>query len=161
MPKGRERHKQVLKHKRLPERVWDQKKITKMVCSMEFSVALSANLVLAAEALPLRPPIGSIINCGKCGCPTAFIVCFEERGWPSVDTAEMRQDWATTRSSGMESQVETLIHEIVEIHREAYYTLRRSQADQVVVERAREESAAKLAAERAAWKSERAALLDK
>ena len=61
----------------------------------------------------------------------------------------------------MESQVETLIHEIVEIHREAYYTLWRSQADQVAIERAWEESAARLAAERAAWESERAALLDK
>ena len=61
----------------------------------------------------------------------------------------------------MESRVETLTHEMVEIHREAYYTLRRSQADQVAAERARDESAARLATERAAWESERAALLDK
>ena len=54
-----------------------------------------------------------------------------------------------------------MTQEIVEIYREAYYTLRRSQADQVAVERAREESAARLAAERAAWESERAALLEK
>ena len=36
MPKGKERHKKVVKHKSLPERVLDQKKITKMV----FCVAL-------------------------------------------------------------------------------------------------------------------------
>ena len=38
MPKGRERHKQVVKHKQLLERVWDWKKITKIVYSMEFCV---------------------------------------------------------------------------------------------------------------------------
>ena len=42
-----------------------------------------------------------------------------------------------------------------------YYTLPRSQADQAAVERAREESAARLASERVAWESERAVLLDK
>ena len=43
-----------------------------------------------------------------------------------------------------------MTHEIVEIHREAYYTLRRSQANQVAAERAQEESVARLAMERAA-----------
>ena len=42
---------------------------------------------------------------------------------------------------------------------DAYYTLRRSQVDQVAIERAREESATRLVAERAAWESERTALL--
>ena len=69
----------------------------------------------------------------------------------------MRQDCATTRDPGMESWVEALTHEIVKLHREAYYTLRRSQADQVAAKRAWEESTAKLALERAAWESERVA----
>ena len=58
-----------------------------------------------------------------------FTVCFKERGWLSVETVEMHQDWATTRELGMESQVEALTQEIVEIHRDAYYTLWRSQVD--------------------------------
>ena len=47
-----------------------------------------------------------------------------------------------------------MTHEIVEIYREAYYTLRRSQVDQAAAERAWEELAARLA-------TERATLLDK
>ena len=75
----------------------------------------------------------------------------------NVETIEMRQDWATTRDPGMESRVEALTQEIVEADKEAYYTLWRSQADQVAAERAREELAARSATERAAWKTERAA----
>ena len=67
-----------------------------------------------------------VVSFMRLGCLAAFTVFFEERGWPSVETAEMRQDWATTRSLGMESRAETLTDEIVEIYREAYYTLRRS-----------------------------------
>ena len=98
-----------------------------------------------------------VVSFMRLGCLAAFTVCFEEWGWPSVEIAEMRQNWATTRGPGMESRVEALTHEIVDIHREAYYTLRRSQVDQVAAERAREESAARLALERVAWESERAA----
>ena len=54
-----------------------------------------------------------------------------------------------------------MTHEIVKLHREVYYTLRRSQADRVAAERAREELAGRLVSERAAWESERAALLDR
>ena len=50
----------------------------------------------------------------------------------------------------MESRVEALIHEIVKLYREVYYTLQRSQADKVAAKRAWEESAASLASERAA-----------
>ena len=71
----------------------------------------------------------------------------------------MRRDWATTADFGVESQVEILIHEIVQLHRETYYTLQRSQVDQVAVERAQEELAARLASEMGAWESERTALL--
>ena len=61
------------------------------------------------------------------------------------------------RELEMESWIEILIQEIAKLHRETYYTLQRSQADQVAVERAQEESAARLASERAARESERAA----
>ena len=47
----------------------------------------------------------------------------------------------------------------MEIHREAYYTLRRSQVDQVSIEKAGEELAARLAMEREGWEFEREALL--
>ena len=57
----------------------------------------------------------------------------------------------------MEGRIEALIQEIALLHREIYYTLRRSQADQIAAERAREESAARFASERAAWESERVA----
>ena len=62
----------------------------------------------------------------RLGCLAAVTVCFEERGWLDVETAEMQQDWATTRDPSMESQVEALIHKIVKLHREVYYTLQRS-----------------------------------
>ena len=74
MPKGRERHKQVVKHKQLPKRVWDQKKITKIVCSMQFCVALRVLIwswrrgrypLNPLEALPPRPPVTSAISRGK------------------------------------------------------------------------------------------------
>ena len=61
----------------------------------------------------------------------------------------------------MESRIEALIYEIMKLYREVYYTLWRSQADQVAAERAREELAARLASERATWESEWAALLDR
>ena len=102
-----------------------------------------------------------VVSFMRLGCPAAFTICFEERGWPSMETTEMCQDWATKRSPGLESRIETLTQEIVQIYTEAYYTLRRNQVDQAAVERARKESVAKLAAERAAWESERAALLEK
>ena len=98
-----------------------------------------------------------VISFIRTGCPAAFTVCFEERGWPEVETTEMRQDWSLTREPEMEGRMETLIQEIARLHREIYYTLRRSQADQIAAERAREESAARFASERAAWESERAA----
>ena len=96
----------------------------------------------------------------RLGCPAAFTVCFIERGWPGIETTEMLQDWATTTDSSTEDRAHVLIHEVVKTYREVYYTLRRSQADQAVAERAREESAARWASEKAAWESERAALLD-
>ena len=73
----------------------------------------------------------------------------------------MQQDWAMMRDRGAEGRAEALLHEVVKIYREVYYTLRRSQADQVAAERTREESATRLAMKRAAWESERAALLDR
>ena len=128
-------------------------------------------VVASAEAQALESMVKElegVVSFMRSGCLAAFTVCFEERGWPNMETIEMRQDWVTTRSPGLESQIETLTQEIVQIYTLAYYTLRRSQADQVAAERAREESTAKLAieraaweAERAAWESERAALLDK
>lgn len=45
-------------------------------------------------------------------------------------TAEMRQDSATTREPVGQSRIETLMQEIVRIHGDAYYALRRSQPDQ-------------------------------
>ena len=69
----------------------------------------------------------------------------------------MLQDWATIANFGVDSRVEVLLQEIVKLHRQAYYTLRKAQVNQVAAERAREESAARLASERAAWESERAA----
>ena len=54
-----------------------------------------------------------------------------------------------------------MTQEIVQVYREAYYTLQRSQADQAAVERAQEESVARFTAERAAWEFERATLLEK
>ena len=86
-----------------------------------------------------------VISFMRLGCPAAFTICFEERGWPNVETDEMLQDWATTTDFGVDSWVEVLLLEIVKLHREAYYTLRRSQADQVATKRAREESATRLA----------------
>ena len=44
----------------------------------------------------------------------------------------------------VESHVETLTREVLQLHREAYYTLHRSQADKVAAERAQEESATRL-----------------
>ena len=71
MPKGRERHKQVVKHQRFPERVWDQKKITKIVCSMQFCVGFGV-LIWSKRcpstllgALPPRPPVAAVISRGK------------------------------------------------------------------------------------------------
>ena len=69
----------------------------------------------------------------------------------------MLQDWATIANFGVDSRVEGLFQEIVKLHRQAYYTFWKAQANQVVAERAREESAARLASERATWESERAA----
>ena len=107
------------------------------------ALASQARQVLASietQALDsIMKELERVISFMKLGCPTAFTVCFEERGWPDVETNEMRQDWAMTRDLGMESQVEALIHEIVKLYKEAYYTLRRSQADQVAAERAWEE----------------------
>ena len=86
----------------------------------------------------------------RLGCPAAFIVCFEERGWPEVETTKMLQNWAMTRDPDIEDRAHALIHEVVKIYREGYYTLRRSQADQAAAERAREESTTRLTSERAA-----------
>jgi hypothetical protein len=94
----------------------------------------------------------------RVGCPAAFTDCFEARGWPSEETFEMREAW-TFREPTVPDRVEMLIREVRQLYREAYYTLRRSQADLVVAERTREESATKLSAATAAWDSERAALL--
>ena len=69
----------------------------------------------------------------------------------------MLQDWSTMVDFGVDSRGEVLLQEIVKLHREVYYTLRKAQANQVAAERAREESVAKLASERATWESERAA----
>ena len=80
-----------------------------------------------------------VISFMRLGCPAAFSICFKERGRPDVETSKMRQDWAMTRDPGMEGQGEALIHEVVKIYREVYYTLRRSQVDQAAAERAREE----------------------
>ena len=55
-----------------------------------------------------------------------------------------------TRGPEMEGRIEILIQEIVRLHRDIYYTLRRSQADQIAAERAQEESTARLALEKAA-----------
>ena len=70
-----------------------------------------------------------VISFMQTRCPAAFIVCFEERGWPDVETTEMRQDWSMTREPEMESRIEILIQEIAKLHKGMYYTLRRSQAD--------------------------------
>ena len=91
-----------------------------------------------------------VISFMRIRCPIAFTVYFEERGWPGVETNEMCQDWATTADFCVDSRVEVLLQEIVKLHREAYYTLWRSQVDQVAAERAQEESAARLASKRIA-----------
>ena len=67
-----------------------------------------------------------VISFMRTGCPVAFTVFFDERGWPNVETTEMRQDWSMTREPEMESWIEMLIQEIAKLHREMYYTLRRS-----------------------------------
>ena len=72
------------------------------------------------------------------------------RGWPDVETMEMRQDWSMTREPEMEGRIEILIQEIAKLRRETYYTLQRSQVDQIAAEKAREESTARFALERAA-----------
>lgn len=66
IPKGRERHKKVVKHKRLVERVWDWKKITNMVCSMDFCVGLRV-LIWSwrrgrCPSTPLCIAIGSVLG---------------------------------------------------------------------------------------------------
>ena len=70
-----------------------------------------------------------VISFMRQGCPAAFTVCFEERGWPDVENNEMLRDRATTADFGMDSRVEVLLQEIVKLHKEAYYTLRRGQAN--------------------------------
>ena len=71
IPKRRERHKKVVKHKPLPERVQNQKKITKMVFCVASKVLLwswrwghcpSTPL----GAMPPKPPVVSVISRGKC-----------------------------------------------------------------------------------------------
>ena len=64
-----------------------------------------------------------VVSFIKLGCLAVLTVCFEKRGWSSVETAEMRQNWAMTRDLGMESRVEALTQEIVDADKEAYYTL--------------------------------------
>ena len=66
-----------------------------------------------------------VISFMRLGRPATFAIYFEERGWPDVVSAKMRQDWATTTNPGIESRVEALTHEIVKLYREAYYTLQR------------------------------------
>ena len=58
-----------------------------------------------------------VISFMRLGCPAAFTICFEERGWPEVETDEMHQDWATTTDFGVDSRVEVLFQEIVKLHR--------------------------------------------
>ena len=64
-------------------------------------------------------------------CPAAFSACFEARGWPTIETFDMQQEWAT-KEPIIESHIETLTREVLQLNRKAYYTLCRSQADQVV-----------------------------
>ena len=68
MPKGRERHKQVVKHKRLPKSVRSKENHKNSVFHAVFYGFENANLVLAVGALPLDPrlPFGSIISRRKC-----------------------------------------------------------------------------------------------
>lgn len=75
------------------------------------------------------------------------------------------QEW-TTQEHVMKSRVEQLTQEIVQVYREAYYALHRSEVDQVVATRAREETAtrlatveASLATQQAAREEERATLI--
>ena len=98
-------------------------------------------------------------------CLAAFSACFEACEWPRTETLEMRQDW-TTREPIVESRVETLTREIVKVYWDAYYALRRSQADRVAVEKAWEETATRLVAveaslstQRSAWESKWATLI--
>lgn len=70
---------------------------------------------------------------------------FEARSWPTVETPKMQQEWAT-KEPVVESRVETLTREVLQLHWEAYYALRRSQANKIAAKRAQEESATRVAA---------------
>ena len=69
--------------------------------------------------------LGQVLFFIRDECPTAFSACFEAHWWPNIETLEMRQDW-TTWELVVESRVETLTREIVQVYRDTYYSLKRS-----------------------------------
>ena len=81
-------------------------------------VTRARQVVASAEVQDLDSVVKElegVISFMRLGCPTAFTIYFEERGWPHVEIADMQQDWATTRDPCMESRVEALTHEIVKL----------------------------------------------
>ena len=60
------------------------------------ALAIRARQVVAsAEAQALDSVVKElegVVSFMRSGFPATFTVCFEERGWPSVETAEMRKD---------------------------------------------------------------------
>ncbi len=108
-----------------------------------------------------------VLSFVRVGCLVAFSVCFEAREWPNIETPEMCQEWMT-KEPIEKSKIENLTREIIQVYREVYYALWKSEVDQVATARAREETTtrlviveASLAAQQAAWEKEQSTLIAK
>ena len=58
------------------------------------ALASRAREVLASAKTQALESVGKelkgVISFIRTGCPAAFTVCFDERGWPDVETTKMR-----------------------------------------------------------------------
>lgn len=94
----------------------------------------------------------------RVGCSTAFATCFESQGWPAIQTDAMLEAWSVPQPV-VESRVTTLVRQIAQVYRDAYYALQQTQHESVVREVARVEIERDLAKQQASWAAERMQLL--
>lgn len=78
-------------------------------------VTRGRQVVISAQTRALQTMVQEleqVLSFMRVGCPMAFSVCFEVRGWPNTETPEMRQEWIA-KEPIVESRVDNLGREIV------------------------------------------------